>query len=896
MANTIQKKIKFSKGQVSPELIERTDLSFYDSSAQKMKNVISTIYGGVRSRKGTDFIDYITDMNENQPDSITTDVFGATTHFTDLEENVSNVIGNNRLIGKFDYGVHTGAYRIDIKSIRAVPFKIEYTTAGTRTDHIESGRYRLDMVGAGGGGKSVPMGGNIIYNYSGGSGAYVNGTVDLEVDDYEIVVGGSAANTDGGDTTFNGNIAGGGKKSDGAGGVATTTLNYVNGNKGGFGNTRTVYGGASVYEGYGRGGDCFGTKVGGDGYFKIELVEPSFKIVVYGSNDDSTWDVLSTKNISTTAYDISVVADSWYRYIKIEIDSNELITSKVAFNYIRNLDVTSQTGFPIKMHKFIYNNYDKYLLVFTPEIIQIYKDDALVQIVTATGLLSDYVIDAKVAYKDDTVIVTHPEMPPKQLQRQSNGTWVWSNFTIKNTPVYAFEGENAPVTKTTSITPSAVEGTVKITAGSNIFDSSWVGQIIDGNGGRVRITEYTSGTVVKGVTIIPFYTTDAITSWEYIGGYEAVWSAQRGYPTTCLFAQQRLWFGGSKSLPSHIWASRLDDYNNFRNSGNYDNDSIDITMLTNNKIMNMVEQRGIHILTSGDEWTIQEGTYTPDKISITKNTNNGSTNVTPAIVSGAVLFVEKNGKSLLSYIYNYDQASFLTENISLFSNLIKHPVSFDTEINSSKDKSDFIYLVLEDGTMLCGCLLLDQNITSISEYKTDGTIKDVCCLLDNVYMIVSRNGYMCIEKITDSITDCTRKEYVTVNNITGLNRYKGNYVYVYSDKKCYGRYYVYEDEIVLDEVPNELCKIGLSYDYYLESNPIAINGKTTSIKKRISKATITCKDTDRLEFNGQKKYQKGDVFDFYSCTKYGNDVRFKVQGEFYPMEILSIMLNINYEG
>ena len=762
MSKTIQKKIKFSKGQVSPELIERTDLSFYDSSAQKMKNVISTIYGGVKSRRGTDFIDYITDMNENEPDSITSDLCDRTSNFTDLTEVQSNTIGNDRLLAKFDYGAGSGESRFEIKNIKVIPFSTEYTTAGTQSLALESGRYHIDMVGGGGGGAYGALQ-NAGGAANGGSGAYIEGNVDLEADTYTVVVGAGGAGdggygwhygANGGDTTFHGNSAGGGGGAggqypaySGAGGTATISDDGLNGTNGVTGST------ANTYLSYGAGGGSVylhAAYAGNNGYFKIDLIEPSFNLKISGSNDDSTWVDLGTKNISTTAYDISIPLDTWYRYIKVEVSSDENIQSSIAFSYIRSLDVSSQTDLPIKMHKFIYNNSDKYLLVMSDERIQIYKDDTLVQIVTATGLSQNILRDVKVAYKDDTIILTHPEMETKQLQRQSDGTWAWSTFTIKNTPYHLF-GTETTTTKTVSITPSALEGTVKITAASSVFDSGYVGQIIDGNGGRVRVTEYTSATVVKGVTIIPFYTTDSIASWSYISGYQPVWgvgtdSVNRGYPSTCLFAQQRLWFGGSKSLPSHVWASRVDDYNNFKNAGNYDNDAIDVTMLTNNRIMNMIEQRGIHILTSGDEWTIQEGTYTPDKISITKNTANGSYGVDPAIVSGAVLFVERNGKSLLSYVYNYDQASFLTENISLFSNLIKYPVAFDVEINSSKDKSDFIYLVLEDGTMLTGCLLLDQNVTSISEYKTQGTIKDVCCVLDEVYLIVDRNGTKCLEK------------------------------------------------------------------------------------------------------------------------------------------------------
>ena len=941
MAKTLQKKIKFSKGQVSPELIERTDLSFYDASAQEMKNVVSTIYGGVRSRLGTKYIDYITDIDEVEPTSITSDIFNDTSHFTDLTPVQSSALGQNKLLAQLDYGSSSeGSCSIEIKDIKVIPFGVEYQTPGTyTTPFLESGRYRVRVVGAGGGAgtfadatKYASRSGTA----AGGAGAYVNAIYNFEEGStYSVVVGagGNGSGTNSYNVAARGNSGSSSSFDDYvscSGGAGGYCINY-NGSaaptmSGGTGGTfsATGYeeltegengrngptirgfsknnGAESWYEGYGKGGGGYASHYsahpenGTGGYVSIVLAEPSYNLVFSGSDDGTNWTEIDTKNISTTAYDISVEVSYRYRYIKIELSGDENLQSSISFQYIRNdISGSNQSELPVKMHRFIYNNEDRYLLVFVKEKVQIFKDDTLIQIVTATGLLQNYIRDIDVAYKDDTVIITHPLMPPKQLQRQSTGIWAWSDFTIQNIPYYLF-GTETTTAKTVGITPSGLEGSVKITADSDVFDSGWVGQFIDGNGGRVRVTEYTSGTVVKGVTVIPFYTTDKITSWDYISGYEAVWSAQRGYPTTCLFAQQRLWFGGSYSLPSHIWASRLDDYNNFKNAGNYDNDAIDITMLTNNKIMNMVEQRGIHVLTSGDEWTIKEGTYTPNLISITKNTANGSYGIEPAIISGNVCFIEKNGRSLLSYAYDYDQASFTTENISLFSSLIENPVAFDVETNSSRDKSDFIYLVLGDGTMLCGCLLLDQKIISISQYKTDGDVKDVCCLLDDVYMLIDRNGTICLEKIANTQTDCTRQEYITTNEVSGLYRYNGKDVYVYTDKKVYGKYLVSNNTIYLDTVPNETCYIGIAYDYYLESNPIAINGKTTSIKKRISKATLTCKNTDLLEFNGQKKKSKDGIFDFYSCTKYGNDVRFNIKGEYYPIDILSVLLNINYEG
>ena len=58
----------------------------------------------------------------------------------------------------------------------------------------------------------------------------------------------------------------------------------------------------------------------------------------------------------------------------------------------------------------------------------------------------------------------------------------------------------------TTITPDKVDGTVTITAGSSIFTSADIDQFIevDDGFGRLRITQFISGTEVKGITEVPF--------------------------------------------------------------------------------------------------------------------------------------------------------------------------------------------------------------------------------------------------------------------------------------------------------------------------------------------------------------------------------------------------------
>jgi hypothetical protein len=773
-------------------------------------------------------------------------------------------------------------------------------------------------VGAGGRAVVTPVYDDRGYLATGGSGSAFDGEFNLEAGSYAVTVGQAMTNSR--DTSIGTVVSafGGGdgvaRLTPGAGGATPTydadllenEIFKSNGNNGsagtgGKGNSPniTLLGGASVYQGYGRGGggsgseywqNCWsndrGDYIPTSGYVAAGLAEA--KILVQTSADGVTYETQATYNIGTSPEDIKVQL-SGFRYIKLVLDATDQVTltGKLYFDYIR---VNSNISGKVKLIPYIFNNEQEYVIAISREKINIFEDGAFAQEITATAIQEEFIDDLKYTAKDDTIIFAHKDMPPQELKRTSNG-FVLSAFSLTNIPMYAFGGETK-TSQSTSITPSGLEGAIKITAASSIFDASWVGQRIDGNGGLFRITEVTSGTVVKGVTIIPFYTTDAITSWTYISGYEEVWSVTRGYPRTCLFAQQRLWFGGSRDLPAHLWGSRLNDYNNFKNSGNYDNDSIDVTLLTNNPILNLVEQRGIHIFTSGEEWSASEGNLTPDLFSVTKNTANGSLNIDPVIIGGIIMYVEKNGKSLLGYVYNYEQASFVSDNLSIFSNLVQAPKDMDAEINSNVDRGDFLFMVLEDGTMLTACVAVAERIFSISKFVTDGNIKSVCCLTSDTYLAVERSGGLYLEKLTDDKTDQSQTFYVNGQTVYNMEEYNDKYIYVsYGDKL--DKLYVSNGQMTLPEGYTGYATAGLAFDYKLQSNPIAIENRTFTCKKRISKATLACKNTEKLTFCGQTK--KND-YTFYACTQYKDDVRFEITGEYNPIEVLSVTLDINYEG
>ena len=265
----------------------------------------------------------------------------------------------------------------------------------------------------------------------------------------------------------------------------------------------------------------------------------------------------------------------------------------------------------------------------------------------------------------------------------------------------------------------------------------------------------------------------------------------------------------------------------------------------------------------------------------------------PYDVSGTTLFIERNGKSMLGFVYADTQASYVTNSMSLLTSLVDDPVAMAVDYNSSNDIGNFLYLVKSDGTMAVFCILLDQQINSPVRFETDGDILDVTNVAGDTYILVDRKNVIYLEKLDYQKTDWTTTNSSLSASITGLDDYNGYYVHVYNDTD-YGTYFVMGGAITLSATPTATVYIGIEYDYALTSTKIAIEGQTENIEKRIAKATVTTIDTTSVTFCGQTITQTDNVYDFYGVTAYSRDCRFTITGTFDYVEILSILLNLNY--
>ncbi len=211
-----------------------------------------------------------------------------------------------------------------------------------------------------------------------------------------------------------------------------------------------------------------------------------------------------------------------------------------------------------RLISFEFNTEQTYLLVLTDGKLDIYADGALAQTIDAPWDAGQI---ANIAWTQsaDTMLVVHPDIPPKKLVRQSGGDFAlndWDFFAddgVTYQPYFKFADTQV------SLTPSATSGTITITASASVFVGGHEGVSLRLGGKEVVITDFDSGTVVTAEVIETLGGTGTTIDWE-----EQAFSAVRGYPATVAFHQGRLVIGGSRDLPNRLWFSKSNDLFQFR--------------------------------------------------------------------------------------------------------------------------------------------------------------------------------------------------------------------------------------------------------------------------------------------------------------------------------------------
>tara|TARA_X000001382_G_scaffold46188_1_gene31188 strand:- start:1107 stop:3140 length:2034 start_codon:yes stop_codon:yes gene_type:complete len=478
----------------------------------------------------------------------------------------------------------------------------------------------------------------------------------------------------------------------------------------------------------------------------------------------------------------------------------------------------------------------------------------------------------------DTLILMHEDLAPLSIVRGANNT-TWTASTISITsPKFAF-------TKSVSepsgdITPSSIDGTATISASASIFSSGNVNQYINvKNGfGRARIVEFVSATSIKVNVEIPFFNTSAITAtnWELEAGYEDVFSSTKGFPKTGVFHEGRLYFGGSKSLPSALFGSKVSDFFNFLEAEGLDDDAI-FAILSNNSVNSITgirSGRDLQIFTTGNEFFVQQGEgqpITPGNLTIKAATSSGSKpNIMPVSVEGGTIFLQRSGKALREFLFSDAELSYQSNNISLLSShLLKSPVKIAFRRATSTDDGDLLMIVNgTDGTMAAYSVHRSQKVVAPSEFITDGTYEDCAVDIDDIYVIVKRtinsSTKHYIERLDDDrTTDASFQLFdgsadgnkPSSTTVSGLSHLEAKTVEVVRDDIFLGEKTVSSGAITIDQVPTTYVEIGLHHDVLaktLPAEPKLASGTMVGRKKRIVAVSPVLNQTQNIAINGNE--------------------------------------------
>lgn len=401
-----------------------------------------------------------------------------------------------------------------------------------------------------------------------------------------------------------------------------------------------------------------------------------------------------------------------------------------------------------------------------------------------------------------------------------------------------------------------------------IFDTTAsVGQYINASPqGRARIIAVTSATVASAIVEFPFFSATAIASgsWEIETKYEPVWSSTRGYPRTVTFHEGRLYFGGSKSRPSTIWASRVGLFFDFEATEGLDDDAIEATLDTNtyNAITDIISGRDLQVFTTGGEFYVPQAglePVTPTNFFVKTISRHGSKEgIRVQQLESGTIFVQRQGKALNELAFNDVQLTYITNKISLLAgHLLMGPVKIALRRTVATDENDLLLIVNgTSGTMAAFSLLRGQNVIAPSEFVTDGSFVDVGVDITTIYSVVKRTidgvDQWFVEYFDDDVyTDCAVVGGAAAS--ISAAHLVGETVNVKLDGTVQANQVVpVGGSVVFSRSSTTSCEVGLPYSVVVKTMPVELRlqtGTRIGFRKRIVEVHALLNESQYLKIN-----------------------------------------------
>lgn len=562
-----------------------------------------------------------------------------------------------------------------------------------------------------------------------------------------------------------------------------------------------------------------------------------------------------------------------------------------------------------RLENFSFSTEQNYLMVFTNLRMQVYKEGVLQTNINGSG--NDWLAvpwtDAQLTTFDyiqsaDSIIITHPDVEPQIIQRSSDTDWSIAALPLTNIPQFDYNDAGSPAT-----TPEIQVVTFTNDTNGDRFRLSLDGILtediayskddVTATADNIRIAlQDLPNTGSSGISVVGAPSSYTVTfagdsaddylpmvgvvvyskSVDFEMGTnttqdgasrsEDSWSALRGWPRTCTFHEQRLWFGGSLSLPSTIWGSKTNDPFNFDAGRGRDDEGVTATLATDqvNAVTGIISNRALQIFTTGAEFYIPVSPITPEKVAVKPQTNLGSKRVRPVTIDGVTLFLQRTGKALYQFQFLNDFQSNESRSVSLLApHLIKDPIRLAVSQGTSTTDASYVYILNNDGTMTVFNTQSLEGVQSFTRWETDGPIFGVAVVDNDLYTLSARTvggvPRFYIEVVDETLnTDSSLYQLVNSATITGLSHLEGRTVKIVADGAVMADEVVTGGQVTIERVAVN-AEVGLEYQPRVETMPFNIglnNGPNAAQKKRIMRCAIQLFESVGVIVNGQRLADK----------------------------------------
>lgn len=546
--------------------------------------------------------------------------------------------------------------------------------------------------------------------------------------------------------------------------------------------------------------------------------------------------------------------------------------------------IDTLTESEVRLVRFQFNITQTYLLVFVNTKMYVYKDGVLQTNINGSG--NNYLTtpwnateikEFSHTQSADTLIIAHNDYVPRTIVRGgSHSTWTISSISFVYQPTFDFNQDYDAATFTLHTSSPKVGDTIRLNiTGANPVTTDHVGGMYEGNGGVIRIktVSTTSGSQYISGTLLQEFTNNNTISGADSLLEEPVWSSSNGYPGAVTFHDARLWFSNSTQRPQSLWGSVIGDFYNFDRGTGDDDDSIDITLDTDevNAIYHLISGRHLQVFTSGGEFFVPEAAdtaVTPSNIRVRRQTKFGTLEgVKPISVDGATVFVQRNGKQIREFLFTYTEDSYVSNEVNLLApHITNDPVSMAAQTGDVNNEGNYLFVVNGDGTVGTFITNRAEKVTAWSRYTTAGTFKDVAVVEDIPYFFIEReidgSTVYFIEALdndyyTDSAVQVTNSPASTA--VSGLDHLDGEECRVRADGSVMDNATPSSGAITLTRA-GESIEVGLNFNVTITTMPVNVtfqSGPINAKRRRILKVSAQLYESSGIKINDKPLPNRG---------------------------------------